>query len=400
MKILIVNKFLYPNGGSETYIFKLGEELIRQGHEVQYFGMEHEKRVVGNRAEIYTGNMDFHTGKLQKLFYPFKIIYSKEAYEKMWQVLEDFQPEVVHVNNFNFQLTPSIIYAVVKYRKVKNKKINLVYTAHDSQLVCPNHLMQNPITKERCDACLSKGVTQCVKRKCIHGSTVKSLLGTIEAMLYKAMKTYRNFDAVICPSQFLKEKLDSDSVLKEKTLVLRNFVEVDKCEAKVEKEDYILYFGRYSEEKGINTLLQVCKKLPEIPFHFAGSGPLEEEIKKVSNIKLYGFLSGKQLTDEIRKAKLVVFPSECYENCPFTVMEAQLCETPVLASDLGGIPELMEVNCTGELFQAGNVEELTNRINELWKDQSKLLQYAENCKQVTFDSVSEYVEKILKIYKK
>ena len=166
------------------------------------------------------------------------------------------------------------------------------------------------------------------------------------------------------------------------------------------KEDYILYFGRYSEEKGINTLLQVCKKLPEIPFHFAGSGSLEEEIKKVSNIKLYGFLSGKQLTDEIRKAKLVVFPSECYENCPFTVMEAQLCETPVLASDLGGIPELIEVNRTGELFQAGNVEELTSKINELWKDQSKLLQYAENCKQVTFDSVSEYVEKILKIYKK
>lgn len=400
MKILMVNKFLHPNGGSETYIFKLGEEFIRQGHEVQYFGMEHEKRAVGNRAGIYTGNMDFHTGKFQKLLYPFKIIYSGEAYQKMWKVLEDFQPDVVHVNNFNFQLTPSILYAVVKYRKEKKRKISLVYTAHDSQLVCPNHLMQNPVTKERCDACLSKGVAQCTKRKCIHGSSIKSLLGTVEAALYKGLKTYRYFDAVICPSQFLKEKLDSDLVLREKTVVLRNFVEVDLWEDNVQKEDYILYFGRYSEEKGIKTLLQVCRKLPGIPFHFAGSGPLEEEIQKISNIKLCGFLSGKSLTDEIRKAKLVVFPSECYENCPFTVMEAQLCRTPVLASDLGGIPELIKIDTTGELFQAGNTEELTNKIKELWSDSSKLLQYTKNCEQVNFDSVSEYAAKILKIYRK
>ena len=109
MKILMVNKFLYPNGGSETYIFKLGEELQRQGHEVQYFGMEHEGRIVGNHAEAYTSNMDFHTGKLQKLLYPFRIIYSKEAYRKMQMVLNDFEPDVVHLNNINFQLTPSVL---------------------------------------------------------------------------------------------------------------------------------------------------------------------------------------------------------------------------------------------------------------------------------------------------
>ena len=110
MKILLVNKFLYPNGGSETYIFELGKELVRQGHEVQYFGMEHEGRVVGNHAESYTSNMDFHSGKLDKLLYPFKIIYSVEARQKIRAVLDDFSPDVVHLNNINFQLTPSIIY--------------------------------------------------------------------------------------------------------------------------------------------------------------------------------------------------------------------------------------------------------------------------------------------------
>lgn len=84
MKVLMINKFLYPNGGSETYIFKLGEQLQKMGHEVQYFGMEHKGRCVGNQVNAYTSDMDFHGGsKLSKLTYPIKTIYSKEAREKL-----------------------------------------------------------------------------------------------------------------------------------------------------------------------------------------------------------------------------------------------------------------------------------------------------------------------------
>ncbi len=114
MKILFVNKFLYPNGGSETYIFKLGEALTARGHEVEYFGMEHEGRCVGNRVNAYTSDMDFHNAsKLTKLTYPLKTIYSTEARKKIRLVLDDFKPDVVHLNNFNYQLTPSIILEIV-----------------------------------------------------------------------------------------------------------------------------------------------------------------------------------------------------------------------------------------------------------------------------------------------
>ena len=110
MKVLLINKFLYPNGGSETYIFKLGEYLQSIGHEVQYFGMEHEGRIVGNRVDSYTSDMDFHGGsKLGKLTYPIKTIYSAEARKKIRLVLDDFKPDVCHLNNFNYQLTPSVI---------------------------------------------------------------------------------------------------------------------------------------------------------------------------------------------------------------------------------------------------------------------------------------------------
>jgi hypothetical protein len=112
----MINKFLYPNGGSETYIFKLGDYLKSQGHEVQYFGMEHEGRCVGNAVNAYTSDMDFHGGsKLAKLTYPLKTIYSSEARKKLRLVLEDFKPHILHINNFNYQLTPSIILEIVKW---------------------------------------------------------------------------------------------------------------------------------------------------------------------------------------------------------------------------------------------------------------------------------------------
>ena len=147
MKILMVNKFLYPNGGSETYVFKLGAYMQANGHEVQYFGMEHPNRIVGNRVGAYTSNMDFHGGSvLSKLTYPIKTIYSREARKKIRLVLEDFQPDVCHLNNFNYQLTPSIILEIRKWEKQTGHKCKILYTAHDGQLVCPNHMMKNPNT--------------------------------------------------------------------------------------------------------------------------------------------------------------------------------------------------------------------------------------------------------------
>ena len=122
MKILMINKFLYPNGGSETYIFKLGEYLVSKGHEVEYFGMEHKGRCVGNRAEAYTSDMDFHTASgLKKVSYALKTIYSSEARKKIRLVLDDFKPDVCHLNNFNYQLTPSIIIEIKKWSKETGK---------------------------------------------------------------------------------------------------------------------------------------------------------------------------------------------------------------------------------------------------------------------------------------
>lgn len=401
MKILMVNKFLYPNGGSETYIFELGKELERQGHQVEYFGMEHEGRIVGNHAECYTAGMDFHTGKLQKLLYPFKILYSKEAKRKMLRVLEDFQPDVVHLNNFNFQLTPSVIYAVKKYEKKHGVRVKLVYTAHDLQLVCPDHLMVYGRTGEVCERCITEGSLSCFKGRCIHGSAVKSLLGSMENQLYKMLKPYKRIDVIVCPSVFLESKLSKNPQLSGRTVVLRNFLPgTELYSITADKQEYVIYFGRYSEEKGVRTLLEACKALPEVSFVFAGKGELETEVDSVPNITNKGFLNGRELYEWIAGARFSICASECPENCPFSVMESLMLGTPVIGADIGGIPELIEEGRTGLLFESGNRAALTDSIQILWNDREKNCVFTEHCKEVSYDSLEMYCRKLLDIYKR
>ncbi len=398
MKILMINKFLYPNGGSETYIFKLGEILREEGHEVEYFGMEHEGRCVGNRVGTYTSDMDFHGGsKLSKLTYPLKTIYSREARKKIRLVLEDFQPDVCHLNNFNYQLTPSIILEIRKWEKKAGKRVKIIFTAHDYQLVCPNHMMNNPNTRENCEKCAQGKFGNCMKGRCIHGSRAKSLIGTMEATYWKWKKVYRQIDHVICPTAFMKSKMDCNPYFKDKTVTLLNFI--DEVEWRdYEKKDYVLYFGRFSEEKGIGTLVQAAKQLPEVKFIFAGTGPLADSFSEVANIENVGFKSGEELRTLISEARFSVYPSEWYENCPFSVMESQMYGTPVLGANIGGIPELITVGKTGELFESGNAASLTEAIRRLWENPEITAAYTENCRSITFDTPKKYYEKLIKLY--
>lgn len=398
MKVLMINKFLYPNGGSETYIFKLGDYLKSQGHEVQYFGMEHERRCVSNNVDAYTSNMDFHNGsKLFKLMYPIKTIYSTEARKKIRLVLDDFQPDVCHINNFNYQLTPSIILEIHEWRKQNKKKCNILYTAHDYQLICPNHMCRNPLLDVNCEKCLIGSFLNCTKGKCIHGSTAKSAIGSLEAFFWKLNGVYKHIDTIICCSNFMKTKLDTNPIFKNKTIALHNFIDENE-DKEVEKKDYVLYFGRFSKEKGVETLVEAAKQLPQVNFIFAGSGPLENIVNNVPNIKNVGFQTGEALETLIREAKLSIYPSEWYENCPFSVMESISYGTPVLGANIGGIPELISVGKTGNLFESGDVEDLKNKLLSLLKDEDTLKTIAANCKQVKFDTISEYCEKIMKYY--
>ena len=397
MKVLLVNKFLYPKGGSETYVFKLGEALTAHGHQVEYFGLENEKNIVGNNVGAYVSDMDFNKGVWKNLTAPFRMIYSFEAKRKMKKVLEDFQPDVVHLNNIQFHLTPSMIVAVEKYRKRTGRKVKLVYTAHDYQLVCPSHGLFD-VNIQPCEKCLANGkYTYCLKTKCMKNSRAKSFLAMMDAYLWKWKKTYQYIDTIVCPSKFMKSKLDTQQRFASKTVALHNFFDVPQV-TPFPKEGYVLEFGHLSKDKGTLTLLEVAKHMPNVQFVFAGYGSAVEAIEKVENAKYVGFKTGDELHSLIQKAACSVCPTECYENCPYTVIESQTFLTPVIGSRMGGIPELIGEGKTGLIFEAGNADDLEAKLRYFLETPGVREAFTENCKHCVFETPDTYYEKLMKIY--
>ena len=376
MKILMVNKFLYPRGGSESYMLKLGDELKALGHRVEYFGMYDEKNTVGNSLGLSTTNMDFHSTGLARFLYPFKIIYSRESEVKIGKVLDDFKPDIVHMNNINFQLTPSIVYAV------KKRNIPLVQTVHDYQMICPNHLLYSFKEAKPCDRCVKGSKWNCLKHSCIHDSKVKSLLGVIEAKFYSFLKTYKKVDLYICPSKFLENKLKGASdIYNGKTFTIHNFIEKKPVLKDAgETDPYIVFVGRLSKEKGVEVLAATAKLLPEVKFVVAGNGPDDECLKGIENVELKGFVSGDALSRLMVNAKLLIAPSVCYENCPLSILEAHSMGVPVVTMNSGGMAELVEDGKTGVLAQSSAPEEVAEAIKKCFDDEhyKKLKSNCEN----------------------
>lgn len=398
MKILMVNKFLYPRGGSESYMLSLGEHLARLGHEVEYFGMYDPKNTVGNTAGKYTQNMDFHSKGLSRFLYPFKIIYSFEAKKKIMQVIDDFKPDIVHMNNINFQLTPSIIYGI------KKRGIPLVQTVHDYQMICPNHLMYNFDQNTPCEKCVGGFHINCIKNKCIHNSAVKSILGAIEAKLYSWLKTYKKVDLFVCPSRFLENKLlSAKKYYSGKTLTIHNFINKNQFSSScTHSEDYIVFVGRLSKEKGIENLAAAAKLLPDIPFVVAGGGPDEAMLHGISNITLAGFLTGDRLTELMAKAKLLLLPSVCYENCPLSILEAHCLGVPVVTMNSGGMAELVKDGVTGTLVDEASPEAIAQKLRQTIENEDYYNNLKSNCQneKETILSVETYCDILIKEYEK
>ena len=394
MKILMVNKYLYFKGGAETYALKVAQYLQNEGHELQFFGMNSKKNMVSNNLGLYTQEMDFHNSKMERYLYPFKIIYSFEAKRKIKKIINDFKPDIIHLNNINFQLTPSIIEMAYKM------EIPVVQTVHDYQMICPNHLLFNK--NGICEKCLKGSKWNCAKYKCIHDSEVKSIIGSIEGILYtKILKTYKKISKFICPSYFLESKLlEASEIYKDKTIAIHNYIELKKLEH-YDKEDYVLFFGRLSEEKGLNIFLEACKELKDIKFKVAGTGPLQDLCKKVSpNVEYVGFKTGKELEQLIAKAKFSVYPSIWYENCPLSILESESLGTPVITANYGGMKELVENEKTGIFIDKINKMSLKNAILALYNDNKKIDEMSKNCleKRDKMISMKQYCKKLVEIY--
>lgn len=386
MKILLVNKFLYPVGGAETYMIELGTELSALGHDVQYFGLENGNNTVGNRFHIYAE--DYRRKKFQN---PFALIYSRKIKKQMTELLGQFQPDVVHFNNISYDLTSSVIDAC------KDENIPCVMTMHDPQLVCPNHRLYIESKAKICEECLHKGFGACIKNRCIKGSLLKSVIGYLEAQKNRKKGCYDFLSAYICPSLFMQEKLSQGGYDRNKMVVFRNFSDCKRNQTVCKKGKYALYFGRLGEEKGIRLLLNSLPEEGELLI--AGRGPLEEEVRQNPKVRYVGFQSGEALKKLIEEARFTVYPSIWYENSPFSVIESMSYGTPVLGTNLAGIAELVADNETGLLFENKNSRDLKAKMQLLFSDDDLIERLSKNCLQKKLvPTLREYAEKMTEIY--
>ena len=397
MRILLVNKFHYLRGGSEKYYFELAQLLKSKGHTVGFFSMKHEENITTGDAEYFVEEIDLNTGSKLKAL---DVIYSQENKRLMAKALEEFKPDIVHINNFQRQLSASIIDAI------KEKNIPIVMTAHDLNPICPASIML--YNGEVCDDCITKGYAQCIKKKCVKGSTLKSTLGVMEKKYYDIHKVFRKIDCIISPSEFNKNQLVNGKLKYNEIVALHNFVNESERNEYV-LGDYAFYLGRLSKEKGILNLIEAIGDIPNAKLLIAGDGPERERIEAyISEHKLDGRITllGYQNQDSIHKyitnSRFVVIPSICNENCPYSVLEAMEIGKPIVASRIGGIPELIADGENGYLYKADDINELKEKLTLLLDDDEKVNSFAQKSRELyeSYYSPDSYYNELIKIYNK
>jgi len=397
----MINKFFYPKGGSETYMFLLSDLLRQAGHQVIDFSMQDPKNLPSAYSQYFIKHIDFNKreGLIRDLFKACHLLYSFEAKKKLKQLIQKEKPDVAHIHNFNFQLTPSILQILKKY------KIPVVWTLHDYKVICPNYRLftQGNV----CERCKVYKYYNCFTHKCLKNSWSLSFLAMLEMYLHKiVLASYKSVSCYLAPSKFLAAKVLNWQLPKDKVKQLYYSLDLAKFKPSEAVGEGLVYIGRLVEEKGILTLLEAIKQLPDINLKIAGSGPQLPEIERfiesysLANVQLVGYKSGEELRNLISQAKLVMAPSLWYENNPLAILEAFALAKPVIGSNLGGIPELVKDGQTGYLFKPGSADDLAQKIKSLYYNNELILQMGKNCRgwvEKNCDA-QKHLEEILKIY--
>lgn len=390
MKILLANKFYYRRGGDCIYMLNLEKLLKAHGHDVAVFAMDYPENLDTPWKKYFPKNMS----KLMAFTRPFG---SHEVKSKFKKLLDDFKPDVVHLNNVHTQLSP------VMAELAQQRGIKVVWTLHDYKLLCPRYdCLKNGNTI--CETCFKGDKKACLDNKCMKGSKLASFIGFKEAIVWNRERLEASTDVFICPSQFMADKMVQGGFSKSKMQTLCNFIDVEKCkfsstdgtddvELLPKKEDYYCFIGRLSHEKGAKTLIEAANQLP-YKLVIIGGGPLMDELKSVAhtNIEFVGFKQWDDIKQLVGKARFSVIPSEWYENNPLSVIEAQCLGTPVLGANIGGIPEL-----TDYTFSSGNIADLKTKIEKMWNSEFDYQQIASDA-QHSYDAET-YYDKLINIYK-
>lgn len=415
MKVLLVNKFHYRKGGSETYYFDVADGLRKLGHEVVFFSMEDPRNEPCDQSGYFVSASDYN-GKasvLKKAKEALSIAYNIEAKAKFERLLQNERPDVIHLNLTHRQITFSILDAPGA------EGIPVVFTSHDYIMVCPNYLMLDG-GGNVCDACLDGSFRHCLEKRCVKDSVAKSALAVHEANFLRKHRVYDKIDRVIAPSEFMRSKLQEGGFPASQVVTMQNFAK-DELIARAKegntapKEAIFLFFGRLSKEKGVDVLakafLQVVDKLPQKwELIIAGDGPERKNVEGLlrdqiyaDRVKMTGFLAKEEMQRYAERASFAIVSSRWRENMPYSVVEAFAAGTPVIASRIGGIPELVMQGDTGFLFKPDDVESLAQAmLQAACMDDVAYARMQRNCRDYVIERCgqNQYMNNLVALYER
>ena len=374
MRILHVNKFLYRRGGAEAYMLDLAELQEKAGDAVAFFGMDHPLNPPHAYQDSFPPNLELNpppAGLGARAAAAGRMLWSREAAGGITRVLDQFRPDVVHLHNIYEHLSPSVLRAVAR------AEVPMVMTLHDYKLACPTY--QFLAGGSPCEACIGGGFHHAVLRRCKNDSVVHSAVAAVETAAHRWLRAYGPVHRFICPSRFMASKMAEAGVFRDRLRVIPHFSEAT-VEAKAAKGGGVIVAGRLSPEKGVDTLIEAVGLAGAgVTLRVAGDGPERGRLEQLAaraapgQVSFLGQVGKSELHDHIRSSALLVVPSRWYENQPMIVLEAFACGVPVVATTLGGLPELVAEGVDGFLVPPNDPPALAATLLRATSDPAGLL---------------------------
>lgn len=346
MKILLVHNDYGKYSGEETVVDRMATMLADCGYDVAQLRMS----TAASRETLLGKMHGFIAG-----------LYSVNGVRAMREALRKEKPDVVNIHNLYPFISPAALF------ECKKAGVPVVMTIHNFRLICPTGLFMR--NGEPCERCLSKGNEWgCVKYNCEH-SLMKSVGYAARNAVARITGAYAKcVDRFACITEFQRQKLIAAGFDPEKIVVIPNAID-SPAEREISVGKYVAYSGRLSREKGVDLIIEVARRHPEIPFRFAGAVRDAAMVNDLpGNVSLAGYLSGAALEDFYKNASFFVMASRWYEGFPMTILEAARYGKPTVGPDHGGFTEIIGKGeqSIGKLFKPGDVEDLERQVVELW----------------------------------
>ncbi len=381
MRICLVHNRYGRPSGEEVIVSRIGELLHEYGHDVYpYFRSSSE--INGSLA-----------GQLRAFF---SGIYSFSSRKRIRQIINDFKPDVIQIQNLYPLISPSVL--------VEAKKHNVPVVMHcaNYRLICPNGLFLSG--GEICEKCAGGREWWCFLHNC-EQNRFKSLGYCLRNYIARTRRYFLdNVTIYYAQTEFQRRRLIQEGFPADKVYVVPNMVTSNQVEVGRNLGQYVCFVGRISPEKDISTLMEAAKICPDIQFKIAGAYDRLPQLLEQApeNFELCGYLEGEQLKGFYADSRIFVLCSICYEGFPSVLLEAMLHGKPVICSRIGGLTEIVDDGVTGFLFEPGNADDLTQKIRYLW-DRPELchrMGQAARRKVLQEYSPQKYYKRLMSVYSK